>query len=196
MKKFLPLILLGAFLAACSSNPAPMAPLELSFKDQPVINLAVDDIKVVQDYKAPMQAPNVDHLLTSNPVKAVDTWVKDRLRATGGPLTARVIIRDASITDTALPMKSGWRGWFVTEESNRYDGKMDVMIEIARPDGYVEAYVSAKSTQSRTVLEKASAAEKERVWFEISQAMANDVGKELEKQINTNFAPILNKPAV
>ncbi len=65
------------------------------------------------------------------------------------------------------------------------------MIEIVRPDGYVEAYVSAKSDRSRTVLEDASATEKDNVWHELAKDMIMDINAELEKQININFAPIL-----
>lgn len=191
MKKIIALFLTLGLLTACASNDAPPAPQDMSFKDQAPIALAVSDFQIVQDYKSPMAAPNVEHMFAISPAKAVESWVKDRLSAKGGQFLARVVIRDASVKETELPYTKGWRGWFSTEEAARYDGSLSVMIEIVRPDGYVEAYVSAKSTQSRTVLENASQSDKDRVWYDLTRALANDIDRELSKQISANFGPIL-----
>ena len=191
MKNILCLLMLFGFLTACSSSSTPPAQAELSFKNLPPIAMAVSDFQIVNEYKSPMAAPNVEHLFAVTPAKAVEIWAKDRLVAKGGQFLARIVIRDASVKDTELPVKKGWRGWFTTEESNRYDGSLSVMMEIVRPDGYVEAYVSAKSNQSRTILEDASAADKERAWFDLTSAMASDINTELQKQISANLGPIL-----
>ncbi len=190
MKKFLILILSLGFLGACASDTPP-SPRDMSFANLPKINLYVSDFQIVEEYKSPMQSPHVDHLFPVPPSRSVGMWAKDRLVAKGGPLLGRIIIRDASVKETELPIAKGWRGWFKTEESHRYDGTLSVMIEIVRPDGYVEAYVSAKSDRSRTVLEDASATEKDNVWHELAKDMIMDINAELEKQININFAPIL-----
>lgn len=195
MKRILSAFILLTALAACSSN-FPPAPAQISFKEQSQIQLAVSDIQVINNYKSPMQPPHIEHTMPTSPAKAVETWAADRLRAKGGsPLVARVVIRDASFTDTELPVKKGFSGWFNTEESNRFDGKLDVMIEIVRPDGYVEAYVTAKAAQSRTILENASAADRDRVFYEMVKQMMAEVGGELEKQIAVNFSPITTQPA-
>lgn len=191
MKKILALFFTLSLLVACASSDAPPAPQDMSFKDQKPIALAVSDFQIIQDYKSPMASPNVEHLFPITPSKAVENWVKDRLTATGGQFLARVVVRDASVKETELPYTKGWRGWFSTEEAARFDGSLSVMIEIVRPDGYVEAYVSAKSTQSRTVLENASASDKDRAWYDLTRALANDIDRELTKQIGANFGPIL-----
>ncbi len=191
MKKILSLFLMIGFLSACASDEAVAPIQEMSFKDQAPIALAVSDFQIIQEYKSPMAAPNVEHLFPTTPAKAVEIWVRDRMVAKGGQFLARVVVRDASVKDTELPYAKGWRGWFKTEETNRYDGSLSVMIEIVRPDGYVEAYVSAKSTQSRTVLEGTSASEKDRIWNDLTASMASDINRELTKQISANFGPIL-----
>ena len=199
MKRFLSLAVIVGFLAACASQNMTPAPSELSYKDQPAIGLAVSEIQIQNDYKAPMQAPNVEHLMAISPSKAAEIWAKDRLMAKGGQFIAKVSVREASVKDTALPTTTGWRGWFVTEPTNRYDATLSVMIEIARPDGYVEAYVSAKANESRTILEDASASDKDRLWYDLTKSLGDDINMELSKQIAANFGPILtdnNQPAM
>jgi hypothetical protein len=193
MKKILSIFVIAASLVACSSTPAPVA-REISFKDKPPIPLYVSSIDVDSSYKPPMTAPNVDHLMTPTPSQAIRTWTKDRLVAKGGSLSARVTIRDASVVETALETSKGWTGWFTSEPAYRYDGKMDVTIELVRPDGTVEAYVSAKTDRTRNVMEDTSIEAKEQIWYDMTERMALDVDAELEKQIKANFSPILTPP--
>jgi hypothetical protein len=193
MKKALSICLLLGLLAACTSyRQEASVPKTIGFTDLPKIQLAVSDIEVANEYKPTMADPNVDHLANPTPTAVLQSWVKDRLQAKGSnQFKARVIIRDASITDNKLPVAEGWRGWFVNEEANRYTGKMAISVEIVRPDGYVEAYVSAKAEESRTTKENARLTDKENAWFDLTQAMAQSVNAELEKQIKVNFGPIL-----
>lgn len=193
MQKFLSLFLLAGLLTACSTfDDTPSAPKSISFADQPKIQLAVGEIAVVNEYKPAMADPNVDHLASPTPTAALQAWVKDRLAAKGSnQFNARVVIRDASITDTKLPITTGWRGWFDNQDANRFTGKMQISIEIVRPDGFVEAFVSAKAEESRTTKEDASLTDRENAWYDITQSMTKAVNAELEKQIKANFGPIL-----
>jgi hypothetical protein len=196
MKKILCSLLLAAFLPACTSlwpQDAATINRNLSFADMPKIALAVSDIEVVNQYKPSMAEPNVDHLASPTPTAAMQQWIADRLVAKGSTqFKARVIIREAMITDTKLDVMTGWRGWFTNEEANKYYGRIQVSIEIVRPDDVVEAYVSARADSTRTTKEDASLMDKENAWFEITSEAMGGINQELEKQIQINFAPILN----
>lgn len=194
MKKILALFLTVGFLAACSSTPEPVD-YSLSFKDQKPIELYVSDIEVVKEYKPTMAAPNVDHLFQIPPSQAASIWAKDRLAARGGAYTVRYIIRDASVTEKELPISKGITGWFKSEPSARFDGKLAVTAELVRPDGTVEAFANARAQSSREIMEDTSLEEKEQAWFEMSKEMALFAGTELEKQIQTNFVSVLGPPS-
>ena len=90
------------FAAACESTPPPQTLPEITFSHMQPIKLNVREIEVVSNYRPPMKAPNVEHLLRQNPEASLRRWANDRLRAVGSSGTARLVITNASIVETAL----------------------------------------------------------------------------------------------
>jgi hypothetical protein len=179
-------------LAACQNAPtAPKYP-QLTWRHLPSYNLSVSNIEVVNEYQPPLKAPNVDHLFPQPPVDVMARWSSDRLKARGGSATARVIISDASVVENRLKKKEGITGAVTTDQSERYDGKINVTMEIRSGREFREAFVHAAAARTRTVPEDITLNEREKVWFEMTEAMMKDINRQLEQAIPQYFQRWLN----
>src|SRR5437667_10992455 len=99
-------LLVGLALTACSSTPpTPIAPI--AYTNATPIRLNAGSIEVVDQFKPPLAAPNVDHLFVQTPAAAVRAWAQGRLRAAGQSGAIRVTIVDASVKAVALPIRTG-----------------------------------------------------------------------------------------
>src|SRR5690349_1077183 len=114
-REFLLLPALAA-LAACDTPPSRREYANLTFQDRPSIRLDVAQIEIVQAYKAPGQAPNVDHLFPQKPVDVATSWGRDVLRAVGQRGMATYTVLDASATETRLPRSTGMTQVFKKEQ--------------------------------------------------------------------------------
>lgn len=176
----------GLFLAACATPPpAPRFP-ELTFTHLPPIRLDATSLEIVDAYTPPLTAPNIEHRMPVAPAAAARRWAQDRLVPAGDAGRITVTIEDASVTETVLPRTRGVRGTVTTDQSERYDARLFVRVAIANPGGIGE--VSAEATRSRTVLEGLSLNDREKVWFEITEALIGDLNVELENAIDDFLA--------
>ena len=106
-RSFLLLPSLALLASACDTPPKRREFATLTFQDRPSIRLDVAQIEVVSAYKAPGQAPNVDHLFPQKPVDVAMSWGRDVLRAVGSRGMATYTILDASAIETRLPRSTG-----------------------------------------------------------------------------------------
>ncbi|MBM3511031.1 MAG: hypothetical protein FJX61_12995 [Alphaproteobacteria bacterium] len=174
-------------LGACQvPAPAPTLP-ELTYAHLGPIRLDVARIEIVDDYLPPLRRPNVEHEFPIPPADAARRWVNDRLQAAGRQRTARFFIRTAAVVETKLDRRGGLAGAFTTDQSERYNATLEVALEIRSESGQREAYVEARSENTRTVSEKASINDRERVYFEMTEFLMKAVNAELEAQINQHF---------
>ena len=192
MRLFLGISLFSvALVVACQADaPAPARP-ELSFAHLGSIKLDVARVEVVRKYRQPTKEPNVEHLFPVNPLAAVDRWCRERLAPAGAAGLARATITQASVVEIPLKRTSGVRGWFTTDQSEHYDGLLEVAIRVVGADGGERGSVTARAQRSRTVPEGLSVNEREQVWFEITQAMMNDLDAALEEQIRAKLGALL-----
>lgn len=179
-------------LAACQN--APMAPKypQLTWRHLPPYKLSVAGIEVVNQYQPPLKAPNVDHLFPQPPLDVMARWAKDRLQARGGSATVRVIIADASVVEEPLKKKEGLTGVVTTDQSERYNGKINVTVEIRSDRGFREAFVHAAAARTRTVPEDITLNGREKVWFEMTEALMQDINRQLDDAIPRYFQRWLN----
>jgi hypothetical protein len=184
----------GTGLAGCSSPPPRTRFPDLTYGHLGQFRLNVARIDIVPEYRPPMTAPNIEHLLPVSPEQALRRWAADRLVATGTPQRyARFVIQDAKVTDTFLPRTPGVRGAFTTDQTNRYDGSLAVRLEIRAERGNLrEGEASAWATRSRTVAESITVNQREKAWFDLVEAMMNDVNAELDRQIRANLGQFLS----
>lgn len=179
------------FLAACQTPDPEPAYAELSYAHHGKISLDVRRIEMVRAYVPPAKKPNVEHLSPASPLAAAERWVKDRLRAAGKAGVAQATISRASIIEVPLKRTEGIRGVFTKDQAERYEGQMEITIRILDDSGSEKASVLARASRSRTVAEDVSLIDREKVWFELTEAMMNDINTTLQKQINTNLGKFL-----
>jgi len=177
----------AGLLAACSTTVPPGGFPDLAYSHLPPINLAVARVDVVQEYRPPGKKPNVEHLFPVVPALAAERWARDRLKAVGGEGVARVTISRASAVEVPLNRTPGLPGVFTTDQSERYDAVIEIKIDILAGDGREAASVAARAERRRTVPENITLLGREKVWFEMTEAMMNDLNASLERQIQENF---------
>ena len=170
-------------LAACQAPVLPPPIPELTYGHLEPINLDVGRIEIVAQYVPPLKAPNVEHTFPTPPATAMRQWAKDRLRAVGEIRTARLVIKNASASETKLKITGGLRGAFTKDQSERYDVTLDVVLEVRGEDGVAVAFANAVVTRSKTVTEGLSLDERARVFHEMTQSLMDEVNSELEKNI-------------
>jgi hypothetical protein len=184
--------LAAAFLAAL---PRPVRAQEkkfpeITFLGQPRLLLDVLKVEVARDYVPPGAKPNVEHLFPVTPADAVARWAGDRLGAAGRGRLARVAIKEASVIEVPLEKTGGIKGWFTTDQSERYDATLEVMVEI-RSDVGREAYASARVKRSQTIEEGASPAKRREVWYAMTEKLMADLDRELERAMRQYLAAYL-----
>jgi len=114
---------------------------------------------------------------------ALRRWAADRLRLAGGENIARLTIVDASVIETRLAGQGGLRGAFTNEQSERYQAKLKVRLEILEPNAISRGFAMAEVSRSVTIAEDASLNEREKVWFDLIEALMTDFNVEFEKNI-------------
>lgn len=180
-------VALAAMLAAagCETKP-PMQQLpEISFADKKPIMLDVGQLEIVSEYQSPARAPNIEHLMPVSPEAAAIRWAKDRLKPMGRTGYARVVIKNAAVTETQLKTDKGFTGLFKEEQTQRYDGTLDVAVQVLDARHLPVGDVVARATRSRSVPEGITVNERDRVMFEISEAMIRDVDNQMDGLIKS-----------
>lgn len=178
-------------LGGCETPaPKPVFP-DLTYGHMPVFSLDVARIEIEQTYRAPAARPNVDHLFPVKPGTAAVRWLRDRLQAVGSARTAVATVQRAAVVEVPLKKTPGVRGSFTVDQSERYDAALEVQIRIIANNGHQEAVISVQVERSRTVPEDITIDGRQRVWFEMTEAMMNDLNAQLERQIRTHFTKYL-----
>jgi hypothetical protein len=194
MQKIIPLVVSILFLAACQNTHAPTKMPIPHFTHKPALSLQVRDISVTEDYEFPSKSPYIEHTLDYPPSEMFTIWLKDRLKADGASSYIQASITDASIQKTELPKTPGIKGLFTNDQTEKYDAKMVVQLRLYNEERTIAiADVNATSTRSITIAENASVVERDTAYYNLSKALVNDIGNELEKQIRRVFAAYILK---
>lgn len=178
-------------LTACvTSGPQPSYP-EITFAHLQPLKLDVAEIVYAPRYQPPIAAPNIGHEFPTPPVKAAERWIKDRLVAVGTAGQAKVIIRQATGTETKLQVKKGLTGAFTTDQAWRYDAYVEIVVEAVDPNRKITAQASTVAQQSRTVPEDASLKEREDVWFALTENLMRTFDTAFEAQIRKDLSKFI-----
>tara|TARA_R110002072_G_scaffold79912_1_gene183951 strand:- start:236 stop:835 length:600 start_codon:yes stop_codon:yes gene_type:complete len=181
----------GLLLAGCTTpSPAPRYP-ELTFTHLPPIRLDAASLEIVEEYKSPFAAPNVEHLMPVSPAAAMRRWAQDRLMPVGNGGRIVFTIADAGVIETALAPTPGVRGVVTKDQSERYDAKLLVRISVDGGDNRRRGDISAEGMRSRTVIEGLSLNEREKIWFQMVEGLAADMNSELDAAIRSFLQPFL-----
>jgi len=177
-----PLLLLLA-LAACSAPPAKSRFAELTYHHLPPLGFDVAAIERSSRYQPPGQPPNMEQLFPVPPKQAALAWAEGRLRALGASRRLRFTVLDAAAVETRLDSRGGLTGLLTTEQTERYEAHLAVLLEILGAGGGVEASARAEARRSVTVPENASLNDRERVWFALTEKLMLDLDRQLETTI-------------
>lgn len=187
---FVLFILAAPLLAACTTPPTANFP-ELTFRHKTPIRLAVGSIEVINEFRMPFSAPNVEHKMPVAPGPAAERWAQDVLQATGGPDKLIMVITDASVTETKLQVKKGLEGAFTTDQTERYEGRISVRLEIRTPENRRRAVAEAFATRSATIPEDATLADRETLWYGLTEKLLNELDTAIRPQVSAHLAEFL-----
>ena len=177
-----------AVLAACESAPPPRPTFpDIRFTDKPPLRIDAARLEIERVFRSTLQPPQVEHLFPVTPERAMENWARDRLQPAGTTRQLRVRIVDASVKEVELPKTPGVRGAFTTDQAQRYDATGEMTIDLLGERGFAERTVSAKASRSRSVPEGITPNDREKAWYELTQALMADLDAELERQIRANF---------
>lgn len=183
------LALAGALaLAACEAQPVVQKAPELSFADKRPFRLDVGQLEIVPEYVSSGRKPNIEHLMALSPEGATVRWAQDRLRPIGRSGFARVLIKDAKVVEVPLATEKGFTGMFKEQQAERYEASLDVAIQILDERHFPIADVVARAARTQTVSEGATLNERDRVLYQLSEALIRDIDGQMESLIRTYLA--------
>ncbi|MBC8241542.1 MAG: hypothetical protein ISR50_19230 [Alphaproteobacteria bacterium] len=180
-------------MTACESPLKKISYPELRFSHLPVIELEVARIEIVEQYRSPLKAPNVEHELPLAPATAMRNWATDRLRAVGKSGQAKFIIVDAAVTVALLPKKKGLKAAFTLDQAARYDTRLEARLEIETAGGLGKGFATATATRQRTTPEGASLNSRDDALYRFIEGAAKDFDHVMAANIDRYLAPF--KPA-
>jgi len=170
-------------LGGCSSAPSRIS-ADITFADRPPIGLDVADVEIVQHYQPAFADPFVDHLFPKEPAAVIRRWAEDRLAPRGATGTATLIIQEAGVTEEVLARNSGVKGLVMIEQSERYEARFAVRLEIRKPAPERSGSADVLAQRSITAPENASLADRERIWFTLTEDTIRDLDARFEQEIN------------
>jgi len=180
-------------LCSCGGDDSPVDFKPLTFVRFQPIYLNVSNIEYVQEYKSPMRAPNVEHLMPYSPEDAMHIWIKDRIRPVGPEKMLQVIIKDASVVAIELHKDSSFEDFFTVDQDRRYDAKLEVELRIyGSKSALSEANVSVKAARSVTMSENASLYRRNAIFRQLIADMMESVNAELEKNMYQYMGNYIN----
>ena len=172
-------------LAACESQPVVQKLPELSFADKRPFQLNVGQLEIVPEYQPTGRKPNVEHLMPLSPENATVRWAQDRLRPMGKSGFARVLIKEAKVVEVPLSTDKGFTGMFKDQQSERYEGSLDVAIQILDERHFPIADVVARANRTHTVAEGATLNERDKVLYELSEGLIRDIDTQMESLVRS-----------
>ena len=166
---FLLFAFVAPLLGACATPPTTSFP-ELTFRHKTPIRLAVGPVA---------------------PGPAAVRWAQDVLQATGGPDKLVMVITDASVTETPLKVKKGLKGAFTTDQTERYESRISVRLEIRTPENKRRAVAEAFATRSATIAEDSTLADRETLWYGLTERLLGEFDTAIRPQVTAHLGEFL-----
>ena len=167
-------------------NPLP----ELTFKHQSIIQLDVERIQIINEFKMPFRSPNVEHLVPISPGASAERWASDILRPIGQSGIAQFVITNGSVIREDLKIQKGIKGIFSIDQSKRFKATVNVRLEIFKDQG--KSIARASASRSQTLREDASPNLQSRLWYNLVERLMKSFDREMRDQINTHLKPYIN----
>ena len=187
---FLLFALVAPLLGACT-KPVVVEFPELTFRHKTPVRLAVGSVQVINEFQMPFAAPNVEHKMPVAPGPAAERWAQDVLQALGGTDRLVMVVTDASVREIPLQVKQGIKGIFTTDQAERYESRIAVRLEIRTPDNKRQAVAEAFATRSATIAENTSLADREALWYGLTEDLMDDLDSAIRSKITAHFGAFL-----
>jgi hypothetical protein len=180
---------LGSGLTLASCAPPPEAPSfpDIRFTNEPPFVLQASQVEVRTRY----QPGDAENAFPVSPLRAIQNWARDRLRASGQGGPARFTIADATARIADVPVQGGISGTFTDQVSQKYDVAIDAALELLDTTGVVLRSARVTVTRSATVLQSASANERARVRYNLVRDMMTDFDNQAQARIGGGFGQYL-----
>ena len=107
-QKLLLIFVLFIPLSGCDTSNLDNSFPELTFKHQSVIQLDVESIQIINEFKMPFKAPNVEHLVPISPGASAERWASDILRPIGQSGIAQFVITNGSVIREDLKIRTAY----------------------------------------------------------------------------------------
>jgi hypothetical protein len=185
-------LVFASLIAACSSVSPPMQRFpEMTFRNLPPIQLDVGRIEVVSQYQAPAEPPHIEYDMPVSPEAAIKRWVQDRLQPIGRTGTLRVVIKDAEATEKPLKTDQGFTGLFKKEQAAQVDLSINVELQMLDDHQFVTTSVTGSQSASRTRPEGQKLNERDKLLYDMVEALLQGFNKEVDGNIRSTFGPWL-----
>jgi hypothetical protein len=185
-------LLLG--LAGCAGDrPATFTPEPFDFGDRAPLRLAVERVDVVSAYRPRGAPPAIEHTFAITPEAAVRELLEQRLRAVGGSGTVQALILDAQVVAQPLERPSGLAGRLATQPAERFTGRVRVRADRRDATGAVVSSVSTTVTRSRNLPADASFPDRQRIGWELTRDLVDDLDAGLMASLQESFAGDLRR---
>jgi len=180
---------LGSGLALASCAPPPEAPSfpDIRFTNEPPFLLQAAQIEIRTFY----QPGEADNAFPVSPLRAIQNWARDRLRANGQGGPARFTIADATAKIMDLPTKGGISGTFTDQVSQQYDIAIDAALELLTTTGAAVRSARVTVSRSATVLQSATANDRARTRYNMVRDMMAEFDSQAQQRITGGFGQYL-----
>jgi hypothetical protein len=177
----------GLTLVACAPPPeAPEFP-DIRFTGEPPLVLQAAQIEIRTAYRP----SDSDNAFPVSPLRAIQNWARDRLRANGQGGPARFTIADATAKITDLSVKGGISGTFTDQVSQQYEIALDAALELLDTTGVAIRSARVTVSRSATVLQSATANERARTRYNMVRDMMSDFDSQAQARISSGFGQYL-----
>lgn len=178
------LMLSGCFTSEVRDEWPP-----LSYGTPAPVTVSAVRIDIIDAYRPPMGAPNVDHLFKVTPSQAAQELVRQKVLAGGSTHLLRVIVEEASVRRQTLQQEKGMLSLFSSEPEEKFDARVALRFELAEdlaPD-IVLGRASVVATRERTLKGGATLAEREKAYHGIVQALLEDLAQGVSTTVGGTF---------
>jgi hypothetical protein len=188
MKKYIALFTV-ILLAACTDAPPASVPPDLNFANLQPIQVNAASVDVVDNYKPPLQDPNIEHTFRLPTYVAAERLLRHQLVAAGTEHTLRAIIEDASVIRSELPQDKGFMSYFTSQQTERLQAKVLVRFELVDPKApdIVLGHAEVVARREKTLTEGMSPAERDQAYFNLTEDTMDEVNDGLKSIVQGTF---------
>jgi hypothetical protein len=189
MKRFYVSVLAVAALVLAAPFAASAQETVSIFQSVTPTTIDANNMVVEVQKRPPAEYPHVGHRAPVPLEQALNMWAKSRFELTGaGENTLRVTVREADIVEKLLPVKKGIAGWFRKDQSAEYALNVDIAVVLIDANGREQGTASATTSNSTTVPEGTTDAEKQVVWAEMMKKAFENLDRELLPRVQQTLA--------